>query len=58
MANNVRHGLPLSTPGFHLGIKLITRIASPSNCGLTDRVTFASVILPSLFTIKETITLP
>ena len=45
-------------PGFHLGIKLITRIASPSKSGSTPRMILGSEIEPSLLTTNCTVTRP
>ena len=56
--NLTRTGLPRCSPGFHLGISLITRIASLSNDGSTPRITWISTIEPSRFTTKEQTTRP
>ena len=53
-----RTGWPFCMPGFHLGIKLITRIASPSKSGSTPRMMPGSEIEPSLSTTNCTVTRP
>ena len=54
----VRHILLWSMPGFHFGIIFITLSASASSTGSADVLTLVLAMLPSLFTMKVTITVP
>ena len=54
----VRHTLLRSMPGFHFGIIFITLSASASSTGSADVLTLVLAMLPSLFTMKETTTVP
>ena len=58
MAIIVRQTLPLSMPGFHFGIIFITLKASLSSNGSTEVLTLILATLPSLFTMKDTTTVP
>ena len=58
MANIVRQVTPLSMPGFHRGIILMTRMASLSSNGSTDFTTLGDDMEPSLLMMNDTTTLP
>ena len=51
-------GLPLTLPGIHLGIALITRCASLSSEGSTLFTILISVREPSFSTVKDAMTRP
>ena len=54
----VRHGLAFDMPGFQCGIIFTTLSASLSSIGFTDLCIFGEAMLPSLFIINDTTTLP
>ena len=58
MAIIVRQTLPLSISNLHFGIIFITLKASLSSNGSTEVLTLILATLPSLFTIKDTTTVP
>ena len=49
---------PLAFPGSHLGMALTSRTASFARDGSTAPTAFMSVIVPSLLTMKLTLTSP